>query len=1170
MVSWWAAEGNTADSFGPNSGLLAGGAGYAPGKVGVAFAFTNGTSYVLAPDDPNLNFGPNDFSIELWVQFASLGGSRVFIAKDEGPGGTRKWRFWLNDGQLQFLVGDGATETLLGWASFNPVPNRWHHVAMTRSAAVFSFYVDGELSSRGTSSVAIPVINAPLTIGQAENLFFMGGLEDEITVYNRALSAAEIEAIYSADSAGKCSPPAAPSVIIQPQGQAVFAGVNVTLGVLAAGTAPLAYQWRWNGTNIWAGTNPTATKATLVLTNVQVDQSGSYSVVVSNAVSFATTSNALLTVLSPGSCLPPPSGLVSWWAAEGNAADSSGPNNGVVVGGAGYAPGKVGVAFAFTNGTGSVLVPDDPSLNFGANDFSIELWVQFASLGGSRVFIAKDEGPGQTRKWLFWLNNGQLQLLVGDGPAERLLGSGAFNPVLNHWHHLAVTRSSSVFSFYVDGVLNSTDTNTAAIPIITGPLTIGQTENLFFMGGLEDEIAIYSRALSAGEIQAIYTADSAGKCSAPGPLRVVTQPQGQTVVVGMDVTFTVLAAGGAPFAYQWQWNGTNISGATNSWLTLTNAQPDQSGSYSVMVSNLVSSTVSSNALLTVYIPTCVPAPAGVVGWWAGEGNAADSSGTNHGALINGAGFAPGQVGQAFNLDGSSQYVDVPNFAGLNPTSSVSLEVWIYPRGFGSPASPIIKKAGQDWMTSGGYTLEIAGSSGVVFGVYLSGAAGWTTTSVAPVPLNQWSHVVGVFDGTSLLVYLNGSLASVPTSTPGLILPSSNHLQIGHDPSDSSRFFNGLIDEATVYSTALSAAQVQALYGAAIAGKCPLPFAPSIATQPQDLAAVRGSIASFSVAAGGSLPLSYQWRLNGTNILAASNPTAASATLVLSNVQSAQAGSYSVTVTNLFGSTTSSNALLTILFPPTITLQPVSQSVQLNCPAAFASAATGSGTLTYQWQKNGTNLIGQTDTVLTIARVQSLDFGSYRLIANNAYGAATSSVAVLSLNHPPVAGATIVQRYPSGGIRINVTSVLANASDPDGDPLSLIGVNPMSVAGGTANLSGSSIYYAPPPGYTNADAFNYTISDSHCGGTAIGTVLVQIRPDNNPASHVMIVRLGDGSVQVIFDGMPGHAYRVQSTAFMATPNWQDVATLTADQFGTYVYADQPATNGPARYYRSVSP
>ena len=618
MVSWWAAEGNAADSSGPNSGLLAGNASYAQGKVGVAFDFTNGAGYALTPDDPSLTLGANGFSIELWVQFASLGGSRVFVAKDEGPGQTRKWMFYLNDGQLQFLVGTGATQTLLGSGPFNPVLYQWHHVAVTRGGWVFRFYVDGALSSTCTNAVAIPTVNAPLTIGQAENFFFMGGLEDEIVIYNRALSAAEIQGIYNADSAGRCRSPAAPLVITQPQDQTVFAGGNVTLSLLAAGSAPLTYQWQRNGINIWEATNPTATNATLVLTNAQPSESGSYSALVSNLLGFTASSTGLLTVLSPGSCLPAPLGMVSWWAAEGNSADSFGPNNGVLAGGASYAPGKVGVAFDFTSGAGYALLPDSPSLDLEARDFTIELWVQFASADGGQVVVAKDEGPGQTRKWMFWLNNGGLQFLVGNGDTQTLLGSGVFDPVLNRWYHVAVTRHGSVFSIYVNGALNSADTFAAAIPAVNAPLTLGQAENSYFLRGLEDEVTLYHRALDAIEIQAICSADSAGKCSSPGAPRLVTQPQSQAALAGANVTLSVLAAGSTPFGYQWLWNGTNIFGATNSSLTLTNASPGQSGRYAVVVTNPVGSATSSNATLAVYIPACVPVPVGVVGWWAGE------------------------------------------------------------------------------------------------------------------------------------------------------------------------------------------------------------------------------------------------------------------------------------------------------------------------------------------------------------------------------------------------------------------------------------------------------------------------------------------------------------------------------------------------------------------------
>lgn len=273
-------------------------------------------------------------------------------------------------------------------------------------------------------------------------------------------------------------------------------------------------------------------------------------------------------------------------------------------------------------------------------------------------------------------------------------------------------------------------------------------------------------------------------------------------------------------------------------------------------------------------------------------------------------------------------------------------------------------------------------------------------------------------------------------------------------------------------------------------------------------------------------------------------------------------------------------------------QPVSQSVGLDCPVTFVAEAAGSGPLTFQWQKNGTNLPGHgpvtigspyeyvlpTNSTLSIERVRLSDVGSYTLMVTNPYGATTSRVAVLSRDLPPVDRGTIVQRYPSGGLWIHTNTLLANVSDPDGDPVRVIAVDPKSIAGGTLIVSNVCcgfpipnewIYYLPPVGYDNADAFNYTVSDGHCGGTANATVLIQVRTDTPPAPRAAIVKI-DNSVRVSFEGVPGHRYLVQRTESLTPPSWLDVAALTADPFGAYVYVEPVSSNAPARYYRSVSP
>ncbi|MGD0350433.1 MAG: immunoglobulin domain-containing protein [Verrucomicrobiota bacterium] len=111
--------------------------------------------------------------------------------------------------------------------------------------------------------------------------------------------------------------------------------------------------------------------------------------------------------------------------------------------------------------------------------------------------------------------------------------------------------------------------------------------------------------------------------------------------------------------------------------------------------------------------------------------------------------------------------------------------------------------------------------------------------------------------------------------------------------------------------------------------------PSITTQPTNQTVVAGQTATFTVGASGTPLLSYQWKFNGTNLLQATNST-----LTLTNVQFNQGGNYTVLVTNLYGSILSSNALLTVLAPPFITVQPTNQTVVVGGTASFSVTASG--------------------------------------------------------------------------------------------------------------------------------------------------------------------------------------------------------------------------------------
>jgi len=172
--------------------------------------------------------------------------------------------------------------------------------------------------------------------------------------------------------------------------------------------------------------------------------------------------------------------------------------------------------------------------------------------------------------------------------------------------------------------------------------------------------------------------------------------------------------------------------------------------------------------------------------------------------------------------------------------------------------------------------------------------------------------------------------------------------------------------------------------------------PVITTEPQSQTVAVGTNVSFTVGAGGSFPLSYQWRFFGTNLAGA---TAASH--AMSNVQSADAGPYTVVVANSAGSVTSAVAVLTVASPPVITAQPQSQTVYAGSNTLFTVGAAGIAPLSYQWRFWGTNLPGATASSLTLTNVQSGQAGGYAVVVTNSLGCVTSAVATLMVAQPPV-------------------------------------------------------------------------------------------------------------------------------------------------------------------------
>jgi hypothetical protein len=167
--------------------------------------------------------------------------------------------------------------------------------------------------------------------------------------------------------------------------------------------------------------------------------------------------------------------------------------------------------------------------------------------------------------------------------------------------------------------------------------------------------------------------------------------------------------------------------------------------------------------------------------------------------------------------------------------------------------------------------------------------------------------------------------------------------------------------------------------------------PSITTQPQSQTVNRGDNATFTVVATGTAPLVYQWNFGGLPIAEATGSSFA-----VTNVQSTNAGNYSVEVINVAGQVTSSNAALVVNVPPDITTHPQGQTVKAGTNATFTVSATGEAPLSYQWRFNATDIPGATVSAFTVNNVQITNAGEYAVTVTNLAGAAYSSPAILTV------------------------------------------------------------------------------------------------------------------------------------------------------------------------------
>lgn len=321
------------------------------------------------------------------------------------------------------------------------------------------------------------------------------------------------------------------------------------------------------------------------------------------------------------------------------------------------------------------------------------------------------------------------------------------------------------------------------------------------------------------------------------------------------------------------------------------------------------------------------------------------------------------------------------------------------------------------------------------------------------------------------------------------------------------------------------------------------FSPSILSQPANQTVAPGGTATFVVSATGDGTPLYQWQFAGNDLTDQTNFS-----LTISDVHQSDIGSYQVIVTNDFGSITSAPAALNLL--PGIITQPTNRTAASGSTVIFAVGAEGSSPLSYQWQKNGSNVANATASSFVIGNVQAGDAGGYNVVITNGFGSANSATGVLSV----VQGITISAQPTSVIVPTNsdaTFTVTASGAAPLAYQWRFNGTN---LASQTATAL--ALHNVQP---ANIGTYTVVITNPVSAVTSSPATLRLTAPLSIATPAIVSNRFN-----LPFNSQTGFTYVVEFKTNLNSTNW--TLLLTTNGTGNPVIIQDSITNAQSRFYR----